>query len=32
MAERGVSSLVSVDLRQAEVYSQKEQKELDFTN
>ena len=32
MAERGVSSLVSVDLHQAEVYSQKEQKELDFTN
>ncbi|MDP2696601.1 AAA family ATPase [Thalassospira sp.] len=31
MAERGVSSLVSVDLREAEIYSQKEQKELDFT-
>lgn len=31
MAERGVSSLVSVDLRQAEVYSKKEQKELDFS-
>ncbi|MEQ5775511.1 chromosome segregation protein SMC [Thalassospira sp. NFXS8] len=32
MAERGVSSLVSVDLRQAEVYSQKEQHELDLTS
>tara|TARA_B100000674_G_scaffold494622_1_gene519668 strand:+ start:4788 stop:8321 length:3534 start_codon:yes stop_codon:yes gene_type:complete len=32
MAERGVSSLVSVDLHQAEVYSKKEQTELDFTN
>lgn len=31
MAERGVSSLVSVDLHQAEVYSKKEQTELDFT-
>ncbi|WP_296987800.1 chromosome segregation protein SMC [Thalassospira sp. UBA1131] len=32
MAERGVSSLVSVDLHQAEVYSKKEQTELDFTS
>jgi chromosome segregation protein len=32
MAERGVSSLVSVDLRQAEVYSQKEQHELNLTS
>lgn len=31
MAERGVSSLVSVDLRQAEVYSKQEQTELDFS-
>lgn len=32
MAERGVSSLVSVDLHQAEVYSKKEQAELDFSS
>lgn len=32
MAERGVSSLVSVDLHQAEVYSKKEQTELDFSS